>query len=104
MKKLNFYHNLDYSITYIIQHLHFKLLNIMSHMSSKRSISLLQLFVYDTVKKHLSPKPGEKPKLPFPAPSVAGALAGVSSTLCTYPLELLKTRLTVQVYHSLESQ
>ncbi|KAK4265220.1 hypothetical protein QN277_026302 [Acacia crassicarpa] len=56
----------------------------------------IELFVYDTVKKHLSPKPGEKPKLPIPAPSVAGALAGVSSTLCTYPLELLKTRLTVQ--------
>ncbi|XP_028765520.1 adenine nucleotide transporter BT1, chloroplastic/mitochondrial [Neltuma alba] len=56
----------------------------------------IELFVYDTVKKHLSPKPGEKPKLPIPAPSIAGALAGVSSTLCTYPLELLKTRLTVQ--------
>lgn len=56
----------------------------------------IELFVYDTVKKHLSPKPGEQPKLPIPAPSVAGALAGVSSTLCTYPLELLKTRLTVQ--------
>jgi hypothetical protein len=28
---------------------------------------------------------------------VAGAFAGVSSTLCTYPLELIKTRLTIQV-------
>lgn len=59
--------------------------------------AFLQLFVYDTVKKHLAPKPGEQPKLPIPAPSIAGAVAGVSSTLCTYPLELLKTRLTVQV-------
>ncbi|KAI9082960.1 hypothetical protein K1719_035103 [Acacia pycnantha] len=65
-------------------------------MSSNGGLSALHLFVYDTVKKHLSPKPGEKPKLPIPAPSVAGGLAGVSSTLCTYPLELLKTRLTVQ--------
>ncbi|KAF8389100.1 hypothetical protein HHK36_025785 [Tetracentron sinense] len=63
----------------------------------------LQLFAYDTVKKFLTPKPGEQPKLPFPASSIAGAFAGVSSTLCTYPLELLKTRLTIQrgVYDNL---
>ncbi|CAK9169250.1 unnamed protein product [Ilex paraguariensis] len=54
------------------------------------------LFAYDTVKKHLTPKPGEQPKLPIPASPIAGAIAGISSTLCTYPLELLKTRLTVQ--------
>ncbi|ESW26987.1 hypothetical protein PHAVU_003G163800, partial [Phaseolus vulgaris] len=54
------------------------------------------LFAYDTVKKQLSPKSGEQPKIPIPASSIAGAVAGVSSTLCTYPLELLKTRLTVQ--------
>lgn len=59
--------------------------------------TFLQLFAYDTVKKHLTPNPGEQPKLPFPASPIAGAIAGVSSTLCTYPLELLKTRLTVQV-------
>lgn len=58
---------------------------------------LLQLFAYDTVKKHLTPKPGDQPMLPIPASSVAGAVAGVSSTLLTYPLELLKTRLTIQV-------
>ncbi|XP_010250059.1 PREDICTED: adenine nucleotide transporter BT1, chloroplastic/mitochondrial [Nelumbo nucifera] len=63
----------------------------------------IELFAYDTVKKHLSPKPGEQPKLPVPASLVAGACAGISSTLLTYPLELLKTRLTIQgdVYNSL---
>ncbi|KAF2310650.1 hypothetical protein GH714_016064 [Hevea brasiliensis] len=63
----------------------------------------IELFAYDTVLKHLTPKPGEKQKLPAPASSIAGAVAGVSSTLCTYPLELLKTRLTVQrgVYKNL---
>ncbi|EXB96787.1 Protein brittle-1 [Morus notabilis] len=63
----------------------------------------IELFAYDTVNKHLSPKPGEQPKLPIPASLVAGACAGVSSTLCTYPLELVKTRLTIQrgVYNGL---
>ncbi|KAL0407643.1 UNVERIFIED_CONTAM: Adenine nucleotide transporter BT1, chloroplastic/mitochondrial [Sesamum radiatum] len=56
----------------------------------------IELFVYDTVNKNLSPKPGENPKLPIPPSLVAGACAGVSSTLVTYPLELLKTRLTIQ--------
>lgn len=56
----------------------------------------IELFAYDTVNKNLSPKPGEQPKLPIPASLVAGACAGVSSTLCTYPLELVKTRLTIQ--------
>ncbi|KDP32386.1 hypothetical protein JCGZ_13311 [Jatropha curcas] len=56
----------------------------------------IELFAYDTVLKQLTPQPGERPKLPIPASSIAGAIAGVSSTLCTYPLELLKTRLTVQ--------
>lgn len=57
----------------------------------------MQLYAYDTVNKQLSAKPGEQPKIPIPPSSIAGAVAGVSSTLCTYPLELLKTRLTVQV-------
>uniref|UniRef100_A0A2N9ERB1 Uncharacterized protein n=1 Tax=Fagus sylvatica TaxID=28930 RepID=A0A2N9ERB1_FAGSY len=63
----------------------------------------IELFAYDTVNKNLSAKPGEQPKLPIPASLVAGACAGVSSTLCTYPLELLKTRLTVErgVYNGL---
>ncbi|KAL2500764.1 Adenine nucleotide transporter BT1 [Forsythia ovata] len=63
----------------------------------------IELFAYDTVKKQLTPKPGEHPKLCIPASPVAGAVAGISSTLLTYPLELLKTRLTVQrgVYNNL---
>ncbi|XP_020230282.1 adenine nucleotide transporter BT1, chloroplastic/mitochondrial [Cajanus cajan] len=63
----------------------------------------IELFAYDTVNKNLSPKPGEQPKLPIPASLIAGACAGVSSTICTYPLELVKTRLTIQrgVYNGL---
>ncbi|KAK4481195.1 hypothetical protein RD792_012077 [Penstemon davidsonii] len=63
----------------------------------------IELFAYDTVKKHLTPNPGEQPKFSIPASPIAGAVAGISSTLCTYPLELLKTRLTVQrgVYNNL---
>ncbi|XVE71437.1 hypothetical protein DITRI_Ditri10aG0149900 [Diplodiscus trichospermus] len=56
----------------------------------------IELFTYETVKKQLTPESGERPKLPLPASFIAGAAAGVSSTLCTYPLELLKTRLTVK--------
>ncbi|XP_073130423.1 adenine nucleotide transporter BT1, chloroplastic/mitochondrial [Henckelia pumila] len=63
----------------------------------------IELFVYDTVNKNLSSRPGEQFKLPVPASLVAGACAGVSSTLLTYPLELVKTRLTIQrgVYNGL---
>ncbi|XP_065015813.1 adenine nucleotide transporter BT1, chloroplastic/mitochondrial-like [Musa acuminata AAA Group] len=63
----------------------------------------IELFAYDTAKNALTPKDGEQPKLPLPPSLVAGAVAGVSSTLCTYPLELLKTRLTIQrdVYDNL---
>ncbi|KAF7830279.1 adenine nucleotide transporter BT1, chloroplastic/mitochondrial-like [Senna tora] len=63
----------------------------------------IELFAYDTVNKNLSPKPGEQAKLPIPASLIAGACAGVSSTILTYPLELLKTRLTIQrdVYNGL---
>ncbi|EPS57662.1 brittle 1 protein-like protein, partial [Genlisea aurea] len=57
----------------------------------------IELFVYDTVNKKLSSKSGERIKLHLPPSFVAGALAGVCSTLVTYPLELVKTRLTVQV-------
>ncbi|KAF4374521.1 hypothetical protein F8388_016072 [Cannabis sativa] len=56
----------------------------------------IELFAYDTVNKHLTPKLGEQAKHPIPPSLIAGACAGVSSTLCTYPLELLKTRLTIQ--------
>ncbi|XP_044464502.1 adenine nucleotide transporter BT1, chloroplastic/mitochondrial-like [Mangifera indica] len=56
----------------------------------------IELFAFDTVNKKLSAKPGEQSKIPIPASLIAGACAGVSSTLCTYPLELVKTRLTIQ--------
>ncbi|OMO61411.1 Endoplasmic reticulum-adenine nucleotide transporter [Corchorus capsularis] len=56
----------------------------------------IELFAYETVKKQLTPEHGEQPLLPIPPSFIAGAVAGVSSTLCTYPLELLKTRLTVK--------
>lgn len=56
-----------------------------------------QLFAYDTVKNLLTPKPGEQSFLPVPPSTIAGASAGVCSTLTMYPLELLKTRLTVEV-------
>nr|XP_043628482.1 adenine nucleotide transporter BT1, chloroplastic/mitochondrial-like [Erigeron canadensis]XP_043628483.1 adenine nucleotide transporter BT1, chloroplastic/mitochondrial-like [Erigeron canadensis] len=63
----------------------------------------IELFAYETVKKSLAPKPGEQVKLRVPESFVAGAVAGISSTICMYPLELLKTRLTVQrgVYKNL---
>ncbi|KAK4480155.1 hypothetical protein RD792_013214 [Penstemon davidsonii] len=63
----------------------------------------IELFVYDTVNKNLSPKLGKQPKFPIPPSLIAGACAGVTSTLLTYPLELLKTRLTIQrgVYNGL---
>ncbi|KAL9266716.1 Adenine nucleotide transporter BT1, chloroplastic/mitochondrial-like protein [Drosera capensis] len=56
----------------------------------------IELFAYETVNKRLSPKSGEQSVLPVPASLIAGACAGVSSTLLTYPLELVKTRLTIQ--------
>lgn len=63
----------------------------------------IELFAYDTVKKNLAPKSGEQGKVRIPESLIAGAVAGISSTICTYPLELLKTRLTVQrgVYKNL---
>ncbi|CAM0910119.1 unnamed protein product [Alopecurus aequalis] len=57
----------------------------------------IELFAFDTAKKFLTPKADESPITPFPPSLVAGALAGVSSTLCTYPLELIKTRLTIEM-------
>ncbi|KAL5225902.1 hypothetical protein ABZP36_012541 [Zizania latifolia] len=56
----------------------------------------IELFAFDTAKKFLTPKADESPKTPFPPSLIAGALAGVSSTMCTYPLELIKTRLTIE--------
>ncbi|XP_010447395.1 PREDICTED: adenine nucleotide transporter BT1, chloroplastic/mitochondrial-like [Camelina sativa] len=56
----------------------------------------VELFVFETVNKKLSPEHGEESKIPIPASLLAGACAGVSQTLLTYPLELVKTRLTIQ--------
>ncbi|CAM8892340.1 unnamed protein product [Rhodiola kirilowii] len=56
----------------------------------------IELFVYEAVNKHLSAKHGEEQKTRIPPSLIAGACAGVSSTLCMYPLELVKTRLTIQ--------
>ncbi|CAH2077232.1 unnamed protein product [Thlaspi arvense] len=56
----------------------------------------VELFVFETVNKKLSPENGEQSKIPIPASLLAGACAGVSQTLLTYPLELIKTRLTIQ--------
>ncbi|PWA73900.1 Post-SET domain-containing protein [Artemisia annua] len=50
------------------------------------------LFAYDSMEKTLAPKPGEQVKLHVLESLIAGACAGISS-ICTYPLKLLKTRL-----------
>ncbi|TVU02508.1 hypothetical protein EJB05_51993, partial [Eragrostis curvula] len=60
------------------------------------AVNVLRHFTYDTAKKFLTPKADEPPKVPIPTPLVAGALAGVASTLCTYPMELIKTRVTIE--------
>ncbi|KAH7297499.1 hypothetical protein KP509_26G071900 [Ceratopteris richardii] len=56
----------------------------------------IELFAYDTIKKGLDKKVLGQFHIPIPTSSIAGAAAGVCSTICTYPLELLKTRLTIQ--------
>eukprot|EP00250_Pteridium_aquilinum_P007055 c16850_g1_i1 orf=81-1421(+) len=63
----------------------------------------IELFAYDTIKKALDKTCWIPSHIPIPSSSIAGATAGVCSTLCTYPLELLKTRLTIQrgVYKNL---
>ncbi|PON88974.1 Mitochondrial carrier protein [Trema orientale] len=41
----------------------------------------IELFAYDTVKKHLTPKPGEEEKIPIPASLVAGATGVYKNSL-----------------------
>ncbi|GJP42898.1 hypothetical protein CLOM_g2428 [Closterium sp. NIES-68] len=59
----------------------------------------IEMFTYETVKRALTPTPGLPPPLPFllplPISSIAGSSAGIASTVLMYPLELVKTRLTV---------
>lgn len=57
----------------------------------------IELFAFDKVKGFLNSienKPGILATLPVSP--IAGSCAGISSTLVMYPLELLKTRLTIQ--------
>lgn len=67
----------------------------------------IELYTYESVKCALSGTDASPPALPFPLPlpasSIAGAAAGMASTLLCYPLELLKTRITVRpnVYRGL---
>ena len=57
----------------------------------------IELFAFDTMRKLLVDEKGDS-KLPVPLPpaSVAGACAGLSSTCVCYPMEVVKTRLTVE--------
>lgn len=56
----------------------------------------IELLVYDSVKTFLTPKNGAPSYIPVPPSTIAGATAGICSTVTMYPLELLKTRLTVE--------
>lgn len=58
----------------------------------------IELFAFDTMRKMLVDEDGaSKLPLPLPPASVAGACAGLSSTVVCYPMEVVKTRLTVEV-------
>lgn len=54
--------------------------------------SAVQLFAYETYKRILK---GKRKELPVPARLAAGACAGMTSTLVTYPLDVLRLRLAV---------
>ncbi|GJP77809.1 hypothetical protein CLOP_g8148 [Closterium sp. NIES-67] len=70
-------------------------INVMRVAPSKA----IEMLTYDTVKRFLTPREGQKPiiprHIPIPISSIAGSSAGIASCLLTYPLELVKTRLTV---------
>jgi hypothetical protein len=72
--------------------------NVESNWEHLFACILWQLFAFDKVKGLLNSiegKPGFLASLPVSP--IAGSCAGISSTLVMYPLELLKTRLTIQV-------
>ena len=61
----------------------------------------IELFAFDSIRRMLTDdETGESRAklngLVLPPASVAGACAGLSSTIVTYPMEVLKTRLTVE--------
>eukprot|EP00850_Spirogloea_muscicola_P015902 SM000125S26107 [mRNA] locus=s125:328109:338942:- [translate_table: standard] len=59
-------------------------------------VNVLRLFAYERTKNFLTPKEGQRSRFPLPVAPLAGSVAGMTSTIVTYPLELIKTRLTVQ--------
>ncbi|KAG0564685.1 hypothetical protein KC19_8G131100 [Ceratodon purpureus] len=58
----------------------------------------IELFAFEKVKGFLNSREGlPAPLAALPVSPIAGSCAGISSTIVMYPLELLKTRLTIQV-------
>jgi len=62
-------------------------------------INAIQFLSYEKYKNFISnleTKPGEPRRLSTVGRLTAGALAGMTSTLCTYPLDLIRCRLSAQ--------
>ncbi|CDK26919.1 unnamed protein product [Kuraishia capsulata CBS 1993] len=58
--------------------------------------SAVQYSVYQQLKSVLGTGPAESRQLDVPSKLFAGAVAGMASVVATYPLDLVKTRLSVQ--------